>query len=226
MRFEFDDNGYVCCILYGCYTGSCCEYTGLVPNQPEEYADMDDWADRAQVQAYYLDNQGNLAYDADRAASLPAEDSLAPYTDEQLEQLGIKDAIRLGVSENILLAYPIGSIYLSVNDVNPEYILGGVWEKIEDKFLLAAGSTYEGGTEGGAESHRHIAPIGYESSSQYLGTINVNGTTTTFNKAGGYNTVKRDAGGGSIPSGISAYYTQDESNMPPYLAVYVWKRIE
>ena len=74
MRFEFDSEGYVSCILYGCYTGNCMEYSGLVPNEPEEYTDMDDWANRAQTQAYYLDDQGNLAYDAARAESLCPDD--------------------------------------------------------------------------------------------------------------------------------------------------------
>lgn len=213
IRFEFDSNGYVSCILYGCYTGSCQEYTGKVPTEPEAYEDMDDWANNAKIQAYYLNAQGNLVYDANRAATIPDEDEITPYTSEQLQKFGILDVI-----------YPVGSIYLSVNSVNPETLFGGSWEQIEDSFLLAAGSSHAAGSTGGAENHKHVAPIGYESSSQYFGTINVNGTTSSFNKAGGYNTVKRDAGGSTIPSGISAYYTQNASNMPPYLAVYVWKR--
>lgn len=89
MRFEFDDAGYVCCILYGCTTGSCVEYSGLVPNEPEAYTDMDDWADRAKVQAYKLDANGNLIYDAAKAAKLPAEDAVIKYTPEQCAALGI-----------------------------------------------------------------------------------------------------------------------------------------
>jgi len=89
MRLEFDENGYVCSVLFGCISGSCVEYTGLVPEEPEKYADLDDWADRAQVQAYYLDDLGNLIYDAERAAALPAEDSITPYTAEYCEERGI-----------------------------------------------------------------------------------------------------------------------------------------
>ena len=69
MRLEFDKNGYVCCILYGCMSGACVEYTGSVPTQPEEYKDIDDWANRAQTNAYYLDSAGNLAYDSSKAVS-------------------------------------------------------------------------------------------------------------------------------------------------------------
>lgn len=37
-----------------------------------------------------------------------------------------------------LLAYPVGSIYMSVNAISPSEIFGGVWEQITGKFLLAA----------------------------------------------------------------------------------------
>lgn len=72
MRLEFDEQGYVCCVLYGCSTGSCVDYAGLVPSEPEEYADLDDWADRAEYRAYKLDDEGNLSYDATRAEELAA----------------------------------------------------------------------------------------------------------------------------------------------------------
>ena len=49
-------------------------------------------------------------------------------------------------------AYPVGAIYISGNNTSPAYYFGGTWEKIEDKFLLAAGSTYTAGDTGGAET--------------------------------------------------------------------------
>ncbi len=205
MRFEFDDNGYVSCVLYGCSTGSCVEYNGLVPSQPEAYEDMDDWADRAKVQAYYLNAQGNLTYDAARAAALPDENEITPYSPEYLQKLGVLDAI-----------YPVGSIYMSVHDVSPALLFGGTWERIEDRFLLAAGSSHDAGEEGGAESvtisidaHKHTIDtydnVKFVSGAVTSGSYDIPITGTTKNAGGTSETI---------------------STMPPYVTVYVWQRVE
>ena len=48
--------------------------------------------------------------------------------------------------------YPVGSIYMSVNNTSPASFLGGTWEQIKDRFLLGAGSKSAGAT-GGEENH-------------------------------------------------------------------------
>jgi len=50
--------------------------------------------------------------------------------------------------------YPIGTIYETLDSTfDPNIAWGGTWEQIEDKFLLAAGSTYAaGGPDGGVAS--------------------------------------------------------------------------
>lgn len=50
--------------------------------------------------------------------------------------------------------YPVGSIYMSVNNVSPEVFIGGSWEQIKDKFLLSSGDIYEAGSEGGEATHK------------------------------------------------------------------------
>lgn len=49
--------------------------------------------------------------------------------------------------------YPVGAIYISTSNTSPSTIFGGTWEKIEDKFLLASGSTYANGATGGEATH-------------------------------------------------------------------------
>lgn len=51
--------------------------------------------------------------------------------------------------------YPVGSVYLAINDVNPNTIFGGTWEKIEDRYLLGSSSSRAAGTAGGSNLVEH-----------------------------------------------------------------------
>lgn len=51
------------------------------------------------------------------------------------------------------LIYPIGSIYMSVNNVSPATFLGGTWSALSGRFLLGANSTYTAGSTGGSATH-------------------------------------------------------------------------
>ena len=141
------------------------------------------------------------------------------------------------------LIYPVGSIYLSVADVNPGTLFGGTWEKIMDKFLIGAGNNYALGSNGGQTSHNHTSPVhshGYGSlytAIQYAGTYGTRYKTKTgvsFTP----NERKADGGAGynystSCNEGIQIYgstgnnssaNTGSTTTLPPYLAVYIWKR--
>lgn len=52
-------------------------------------------------------------------------------------------------AESILsMVYPVGSVYISVNDVSPAAFLGGTWEKIsQGRVLQGASDTQTAGTE-------------------------------------------------------------------------------
>lgn len=56
-------------------------------------------------------------------------------------------------SQILLAAYPVGSIYISASATSPATLFGGSWTRIEDSFLLAAGSSYEAGSTGGEAAH-------------------------------------------------------------------------
>lgn len=133
--------------------------------------------------------------------------------------------------------YPIGSIYISVNNTNPSNYFGGTWEQIQDKFLLCAGSSYKAGTTGGNASHKHTTSghtltineipshshgmtYSYGSGSAY-GMVWTNGAYQGPYNPDGLGVVQYTGGNGSHSHGD----TGTSNNMPPYLAVYVWKRV-
>lgn len=146
------------------------------------------------------------------------------------------DAQALGgktLAEIMLGIYPVGAVYISVNNTSPASLFGGTWERLQDRFLLAAGSTYRAGSTGGEAEHTltideipahyHIFPYKVDWGSR-TGGLNpgqamlVDGTIY-------------DTGSGGYTGKWHPYHTQytggDEAhnNMPPYLAVYMWKRV-
>lgn len=50
-------------------------------------------------------------------------------------------------TEIMNLIYPIGSIYMSVNNVSPQTFLGGTWQPINGRFLVAQGSNGSSGND-------------------------------------------------------------------------------
>ena len=123
------------------------------------------------------------------------------------------------------LIYPIGSIYMTVSDTNPfETIKFGVWEKIENRFLLASSNIHMNGETGGEENH----------------TLTINEMPKHSHKmkydSVGWTAIKLSSGtNGILENNASSYdgqYSTEEigngnahNNMPPYLAVNMWKRI-
>ena len=71
------------------------------------------------------------------------------------------------------LIYPVGSIYMSTNTIDPTTIFGGTWERIKDRFLLAAGDIYDAGTTGGKSSTtltvENLPSHSHDATSEYTG---------------------------------------------------------
>ena len=47
-------------------------------------------------------------------------------------------------------AYPVGAYYISSNATSPATLFGGTWERVQDRMILAAGSSYTAGSTGGS----------------------------------------------------------------------------
>ena len=134
------------------------------------------------------------------------------------------EAASIYAPKNILeVAYPVGAIYLSINSTNPSSLFGfGTWERIEDRFLLGASSTYVAGTTGGETSHILTVDEMPSHSHTFLRhqfdrNDGDNGTDVygANNKTLPQVNATTDAAGGG----------QAHNNMPPYLVVYMWKRV-
>ena len=175
------------------------------------------------------------------------------------------------VSASPLSFYPVGSIYMSVNNTNPGTLFGGTWEQIQDRFLLAAGNTYTGGSTGGSASvnlsHSHVVNAHHHSLPANTGnhtltvdempshfhdvntcyyqigqnTSNAKIASTTYNSywnnnpndgqrsiqnTGGSQAHSHPIGGntGDDTPGTNSQLSSNQSILPPYLTVYVWKR--
>ena len=141
-------------------------------------------------------------------------------------------SIRAVKNDMFNLIYPVGSIYMSVNSTDPGTLFGGTWEQIEDRFLLAAGSTYAAGTTGGTKTHSHNLDQQYSTA---FAKFNAIGSTMWYSRytkmPNAYSTSAKIVGSSYQDTTVShsdaiglGGSTQVVSNMPPYLTVYVWKR--
>jgi hypothetical protein len=142
--------------------------------------------------------------------------------------------------------HPVGSIYISTNNTSPQSLFGGTWERIKDRFLIAAGSTYSAGTTGGSATHTHTLEnawadmhiVGSDSTANRKQGILLErhrshastSTAMTFSlQDDGAHTRKdlREESVGTITSNFGTALdgtTDESSNVPPYFAVYMWKR--
>lgn len=167
--------------------------------------------------------------------------------------------------------YPVGSIYLTLNNTNPATIFGGTWEKISGKFLLGASSDYPLNQTGGEAEHKLTVPE--IATHTHTGSIALGGThyheliprnkevlnftvpsCTTWGVGG--TGISAEASWGSMHAhwfgtsdartnhvdAVGSWITSDagghqhsmaifssgqgkaHNNMPPYLAVNMWKR--
>ena len=125
--------------------------------------------------------------------------------------------------------YPVGSIYISLNSTNPSSIFGGTWEQIKGRFLLGVSSSHPVNQKGGEEKHTLTVN---EMPSHTHSLVKDSRLDTVFhiNNASFGGASSMSGNGGDWlrwNPGESYSYTggnQSHNNMPPYLAVYMWKR--
>ena len=137
-------------------------------------------------------------------------------------------AVKKAIAEAKLAAWPVGSIYITVSNTSPAALFGGTWERISERFLLGASSSYPAGGTGGEFTHKLTQS---ELPNYSLSVTNGSNVirSKTGNSADAY--VQTQSGGWGIPNWESKTVTvasggsgEAHNNMPPYLAVNMWKR--
>lgn len=130
------------------------------------------------------------------------------------------------------LVYPVGSIYMSMNNTSPAALFGGTWEQIRDTFLLGSGS-YIIGTTGGEKEHQltenelpyiegHFTWHGEEHGTHIY---HIDGHCTGYRIDNMYQTTAQSTGAESYGgTGFAFGGNWSHNNMPPYLVVNIWKR--
>lgn len=129
--------------------------------------------------------------------------------------------------------HPVGSVYITISSsFNPANQWGGTWSKIaEGQCLIQAGNTYALGSTGGEAthilsegempSHEHSAGSLYD---QYkLSNKGVTAVSQNANEQFLY-IDKSTQGKSNILRTNPAGSGSAHNNMPPYLAVNIWKR--
>ena len=142
------------------------------------------------------------------------------------------------------LIYPVGSVYISTAATDPAVLFGGGWQAIEDRFLLAAGNEFTALSTGGESSHT----LTVEELPSHRHTITVEGDGQHSHYVENYATVASSGSGvleswGSGSGNSRSIYTDADGYhshaasasltgggtafdlLPPYLAVYMWKRV-
>lgn len=148
----------------------------------------------------------------------------------------------------LLAVYPVGSIYLSINNTNPSTLFGGTWELFSPgRVLMGATSGSTAGTTGGSETatiaaHSHTTQSHALTIAELPGhqhellNYNENGyTTSTFtnNSTPGYDKIGFTGNAMTTFTGSNQPHSHGDTGsagattvsvVQPYITCYMWKR--
>lgn len=182
----------------------------------------------------YKKPQDTLVHGGIGLYPLTTADQVILSDGSRLEKAGKINVDKLGgrtLAEIMLALYPVGAVYISVNSTSPASLFGGTWEQIKGRFLLAYGDNGDGwnyslGSTGGEPTHKltvNEMPSHTHVIYRNIGTDDNNFSGHIANRVAANDTsddnkqtVTSDATGGSAA----------HNNLPPYLAVCMWKRVK
>ena len=132
--------------------------------------------------------------------------------------------------------HPVGSLYMSENPTSPAELYGGTWERIEGRFIMGASDTYPEGSTGGEAEHalteselpNVTGRFDFQSNGNSQGIVT--GAHGVFSlgqmSIGGFQpNNKIDESGCARQIIMSFGSNSPHNNLPPYIAVYIWRRV-
>lgn len=141
---------------------------------------------------------------------------------------------------NVLDSYPVGAIYISGVSTSPAALFGGTWEQIKGRFLLGTGANEANSTNkwGALSAGAYNAAAGETGGAAQitLKTAQMPTHSHQFERipitqpeltTGGNYYAEQSTTVGSLVKTQTTYPAGEgkaHSNMPPYLAVYIWQR--
>ena len=176
------------------------------------------WDIKLTIKDYLCD--GNTGYDSIIVSGSITKGKPTFWWDDDVH---VEGDLYLQGNKLLNLVYPVGAIYMSVNNTNPGILFGGTWEAITDRFLLAAG-TNQAGTTGGEATHTLTVN---EMPSHTHNFRNTQYDPVSVLEPGGTNNWYGIPLGQYSANEFGLTYvggSQPHNNMPPYLVVYMWKR--
>ena len=139
--------------------------------------------------------------------------------------------------------YPVGAIYMSEKNASPASLFGGSWSQIKERFLYAAAAsgTYAVGNTGGETTHTldpsELPPVRMKVGVHAGGYVGENGTVNSFIRNGSTYGMESSRKSGDtsdrtpelyVPSSLLNSFeclNHPHNNMPPYVCMYMWKRV-
>ena len=133
--------------------------------------------------------------------------------------------------------YPVGSVYITYNNVNPGTFLGGTWERFgQGRTLVGEGTGNDGSTSMSFTSnstdgkykntHYHVTSFGWDMNAFYAGKPD-GAKNNDYNRTSVIPNGYIVSANSSATSQSRLNWTDDRtiSNVQPYIVVFFWRRI-
>ena len=145
----------------------------------------------------------------------------------------LESGIQLGsisITQLLLMAHPIGSIYSSTVATSPADLFGGTWERIKGRFIWGIDDGENAGDTGGEATHTltvNEMPIHSHYQKRFWGESGGVEATKAYSHGAEFCKDKAHQYPNESTIDEATFNTggsQPHNNMPPYYGAYVWRR--